>query len=1022
MTPEELKTALGIPFSEQQLAAICAPLEPQVVIAAAGSGKTTVMAARVVWLIGTGQVRPGEVLGLTFTRKATAELGERVRSALDKAELSGDDEPLVLTYDAFAKQLVDEHGFLIGAEADQRLMNTGVGYRLAIETVVGALREAAEMKPGTLANRLLELDAQMQSNLVSIEAVRKFCVSERAAFEAEKPTKAVEDAIAKLDERMQLLSLVEAFRKAKAERGLRSFSDVLQSAVKLSELEPVVLACREQYKIVLLDEYQDTSTAQARLLLALFGGGHPVTAVGDPLQAIYGWRGAAYSNIVDFSNQFRRADGSASANLPLNQNRRSDTAVLEAANVVAKPMRELVESKTGLELSLQAPEGTASGQITTEFFETDLEELDWLSWQIAWLKEAGKVSAWKDIAVLTRTNKEAAQVYAALGSQEIPAELVGLSGLLELPAVADVVAVLRLLDDPSDNPSCVRLLTSPRWAIGRQDLKRLGARARFLKGEVPGGDSPQDLIARLNAPAESLLEAVGDPGKGDPKLGDYSAAAKERLKAFAGEIRQLRRWRGGSLSDLASAVVRAQDAQNELSASGFDPAISGIAQFLQAVADFEEYDADASLSEFLAYLKAAEEGRELEAPIVSADDSVKVLSMHKAKGLEWDVVFIPGMGERNFPNPKVTDDWTHNAAELPAPLRGDADSIPQLRAHDRKGLLAFHEELKQEQLLAEDRLAYVALTRAKHLLYASGHAWKYGVKNPVAPSPYLEAVQTLAANPGTFYVPEGDNPLNLEEVLAPWPQLGDPELREQIAAAAELVKQGREIDWEHPELEGASAEELAECALDHSYCEGLLKVAQDDAAAKPQLPGYLSATAVRRATDKPEEYKQGALRPIPHLTSREQLIGTRFHEWLERYYNTPPTLDGLEPPVGGEVLEGRLSQLAEAFKSSRFAGLVPVAVEEPFDLKLGGVPIRGRIDAVFPGRGGFAYMVVDWKTGDARGADPLQLAIYRRAWAELKGVAEDDVEAVFYDFKGPEPKSVTLPNLDEFASRLAALA
>ena len=149
--PAELSEALGIPFSAQQLAAITAPLEPSVIIAGAGSGKTTVMAARVVWLVGTGQVRPEQVLGLTFTRKAAAELSGRVRAALAGAgvvDATGDDdagEQVIMTYDAFASRLVADHGLRIGVEGDARMLTGASRFRMASKVVSRAPGPWAEL-------------------------------------------------------------------------------------------------------------------------------------------------------------------------------------------------------------------------------------------------------------------------------------------------------------------------------------------------------------------------------------------------------------------------------------------------------------------------------------------------------------------------------------------------------------------------------------------------------------------------------------------------------------------------------------------------------------------------------------------------------------------------------------------------------------------------------------------------------------------------------------------------------------
>ena len=274
--PGDLCEALGIPFSPEQLNAICAPLEPQVIVAGAGTGKTTVMAARVVWLVGTGQVRAEQVLGLTFTRKAAAELGGRICHALERADLASRDETeggeMVLTYDAFAARLVREHGLRLGIEADARLLSGASRFRVAARAVAEhplPLEHLSRLSPRQLPERVLALDAALESHLATPAQVREFSLRARARFEKAplwrgSPTKAVLEALGAIDERLELLELVETYRELKRRLGLVEFADQQAQAVELARSFPVVGATlRQRFRVVLLDEYQDTSSAQA---------------------------------------------------------------------------------------------------------------------------------------------------------------------------------------------------------------------------------------------------------------------------------------------------------------------------------------------------------------------------------------------------------------------------------------------------------------------------------------------------------------------------------------------------------------------------------------------------------------------------------------------------------------------------------------------------------------------------------------------------------------------------------------
>ena len=332
-SPAELAALMGghAP-SDEQWAAITAPLRPTVVVAGAGSGKTTLMAQRVVWLVATGKVRPEEVLGLTFTTKAAAELRHRVTAALGAAGLldrsvvaEGEDvlEPTVATYHAYAAALLTDHGLRIGHEPDTRVVSDASRYQLGarvIERFTGHI-ELLTDHPATAIQNLLALDGAMSEHLVDEDDVRRTDEEARRGFEralaeeqAGKARKTYLEPCAKainaIDRRAELLQLVHGYRALKADLGLMDFGDQIALAARLVEDQPEVGELeRSRFKVVLLDEYQDTSVAQATMLARLFGSGHPVMAVGDPNQAIYGWRGASVSNILNFADTFPAVDG-----------------------------------------------------------------------------------------------------------------------------------------------------------------------------------------------------------------------------------------------------------------------------------------------------------------------------------------------------------------------------------------------------------------------------------------------------------------------------------------------------------------------------------------------------------------------------------------------------------------------------------------------------------------------------------------------------------------------------------------
>ncbi|HKC29754.1 MAG TPA: ATP-dependent helicase, partial [Jatrophihabitans sp.] len=400
----ELSKLLGLdhPPTDEQAAVIEAPLGPAVVIAGAGSGKTETMAARVVWLVANQLVRPDAVLGLTFTRKAAAELGRRIRRRLAQWRLvlerdAGHDpalaeqlaqllagEPAVLTYAAYAGRLVAEHAMRVGAEPDARLISPAVAWQLA-DAVSRNHPEALPDDigaPGSVPRYVLEMSGQLADHMVGADDVEQLCRRVIDWFEGLPPGKSIRSPypgdtakfVESLRHRLALLPLVRGFTVAKAALPAVDFADQMRVAAQAAQLPEVQQLERERYAAVLLDEYQDTGHAQVETLRGLFGDGHPVTAVGDPFQSIYGWRGASHGNVSRFATTFGSADGRDADTYPLATSFRNDEVILQAANAVAAPLR-----KHGASVQLRAAPGAGVGRITAARTETVEDEARWLA-------------------------------------------------------------------------------------------------------------------------------------------------------------------------------------------------------------------------------------------------------------------------------------------------------------------------------------------------------------------------------------------------------------------------------------------------------------------------------------------------------------------------------------------------------------------------------------------------------------------------------------------------------------------
>jgi len=969
---------MGLPFSAEQLAAITAPLGPSLIVAGAGTGKTTVMAARVVWLVGTGQVEPGQVLGLTFTRRATGELRQKITDAL--ASLSSaveDDAPSVFTYDAFVAMLLSGQGVRLGQDGTGRLMTGAEPYQLADQAVDDPGFEPEALRgvtPSTLADKVMRLDQQMAGHMVTPDAVAADSLAfAQACLDAPGHRggqyadilKAADVAM----QRAEVVSFVRRYRELKRAAGVVEFADLQAAATRLAALVPLVgVGLRERFKVVLLDEYQDTSAAQAAMLASLFSGpspelgrGHPVAGVGDPLQAIYGWRGAASDNMGDFGRLFPLADGTPPPRFPLTINRRSGPAVVRATNAVAARLRD--EHQADVQM-LEVDPSCPPARIEASSYDTWPQEVAAVTARIVQARRSGEASGWGNIAVLTRRNAEIPMFYQALADSGVPVEIVGLGGLLALPEIAAVVALLKLAADDADNPAAAQLVSGPACGLGPRDMAALARRARELRGDDP-----------------RLLDAIFDPGDG------VSADGRQRLRHLGTRIRAMRRQRHEPAVELVHIAVELVGLGAELDVpSRWSASIAPqVRRFVSHVADHAG-GAGLTLKSLLTWLvDEATRGGSLDMATPSQEDSVKLLTVHRAKGIEWQVVALPALAVGVFPNDRVGDNPLTNSDVLPFGLRLDAASLPVLTGASRDDMTSFVEALKAEQAASEDRLSYVAVSRAKTVLLASMSYWRPDAAKPRSPSRLFTLLAELAgqtAGTVALAAPSDVNPLAAASVSLPWPVTlpDDEQARLDALAQAVLAHNEKSDDI------GLSAEDAARVA---SWQVRIARLETPPTA--PELPVSLSASALLLGHRDPTAFFAGLARPMPRLVDQAAARGIAFHRWVEHRFALAATLDD---PLDADIAD--IADLVKAFEAGPYANRRPLAVEEPFVAVIGGQQLRGRIDAVYAGEDGARFHLVDWKTSAGLAADPAQLAIYRLAWAQAMGCDVNEVDAVFY--------------------------
>ena len=1029
------------PTPEQQ-AVIQAPLTPALVVAGAGSGKTETMANRVLWLLANKHVTADQILGLTFTRKAAGELAERIRGRAAQLGVHAGFEHVydafepvkVSTYNSFASSIYRENALHIGREGTSAVLGEASAWQLARSVVVASTHPelpALGKTVDTVTKAVLALSRSMSENLVDPAALSRFA-SDFTQL-AELPLggrgeyRTVLDAITLVGSLPVLIDLAEQYRSQKERHGYVEYSDQVALALTIMGAAPTVRAhLRTQYPVVLLDEYQDTSVVQTQLLSNLFAH-TSVMAVGDPNQSIYGWRGASAANLDQFSSQFGCAPDS---HYSLSTSWRNGHHILDIANHISAPLRH----EAGISVDTLKPGPTATNEpVTCSYSETLYEEAETTAqWFAEHLRAA---STPPSAAILFRARKTQKAFIEALRRNGVPFHVLGVAGLMSEPEIADLVSALHVIVNPAAGSELVRLLAGSAWRIGPKDLHTLSRLAGALSSRdyshQPLTDTVTATLRNSLRDEESgsiidALDLIGTIAPDHTLFGyrdTFSPEGLARLRDAARTFGRLRQRVGLDLISFVTHVMHELRIDIEVAANEHRTGGSAnLDAFFDALTGYCDFTGNATLNGFLGWLAEAEWRDDLSPRSEDPEPgTVQLLTIHGAKGLEWELVAVPRMVEGELPGKPGggTRGWLA-LGELPYPFRGDHDELPQLRfdsCDTRKELsdaiAEFGESVGTHHRNEERRLAYVAVTRAQHHLLLTGSYWATQTR-PRSPSTFLCELSAAALIPE---LPEGTeydtNPSEGEQNTFQWPldPLGN--RREAVTRAEHILRERlTRTDTDSPAANSPAHPWAADIAL-------LLAERDATDSTRGDLPTRIPASQYGDYIAQPEQMAHLLQRPLPEKPYRATRLGTLFHEWVEhRYgvYGTAQELDGFPHEHDGDPIESSASAeageqtrederalhtLIATFEQSPWAHRAPLEVEREVHLPLAGHIIICKIDAVFPLSDG-RYQIVDWKTGKKPATDAelehrqFQLALYRQAYADYRHTAPENIDAVFY--------------------------
>ncbi len=689
-------------LNKEQTEAVKHGAGPLLIVAGAGTGKTTVITRRIAYLIEQKFAKPDEILALTFTEKAATEMEERVELLLPLGYF----DKWISTFHSFCERILKNHALDIGLPNDFKLLDGVRQWIFVYENFdkfnLNYYRPLGN--PSRFIDTLLQHFSRCKDELITPEEYLNYAQSLRLELDQPNKTKKKatkeknetdETEIARLEE---VANAFHTYQKLMLDNNFLDFGDLINYTLELFKKRPKILQYYQtKFKYLLVDEFQDTNYAQYQLVKLLAGEDENLVVVGDDDQSIYKFRGASVSNILKFKEEYPKAK-----QITLLENYRSSQNILDLAyNFIQANNPDRLEVKLKINKKIVNKQKIKNGISVLEGddlsgeLNSAVKKILQLKNQASLEKEGGGETSWNDFAILIRANSAADELLPVLAASGIPYTFVANKGLYKKPIIVDILSYLRLLDNAHDSISLYRILALPKFHLNHDELSAL----------LEYSDQKTLSLFETLAPAQTMAQ--------------ISSASKNKIRKLL-ELLQKHSSSAKtvSASEILVEIIKDLELEQKLSADTLENAQSRefLDQFYKKCEEFEKENEHKNSHVFLKALdlelQAGSEG-DIKFDPDLGPESVKVLTVHSAKGLEFKYVFLINLVDQRFPTRQKKE-----GIEIPKKLVKDI--LPEGDFH----------------LQEERRLFYVGMTRAKQGLYFSW-AKDYGGKTLKKPSQFL---------------------------------------------------------------------------------------------------------------------------------------------------------------------------------------------------------------------------------------------------------------------------------------------